>query len=101
MYYKYTRPCIQYCTVQLMYIVQCTLYSVHLRCTLYVHSVPYFKISHRVTCLTTCLSTYYLFYKIWYFQIKEFEDDMEKRTKRLHTQLEELTELVDSLEIDR
>ncbi|KAL5270206.1 hypothetical protein ACHWQZ_G001070 [Mnemiopsis leidyi] len=34
-------------------------------------------------------------------QIKEFEDDMEKRTKRLHTQLEELTELVDSLEIDR
>ena len=35
------------------------------------------------------------------FQIKEFEDDMEKRTRRLHTQLEELTDLVDSLEIDR
>ncbi|XP_063689662.1 uncharacterized protein LOC134822480 [Bolinopsis microptera] len=33
--------------------------------------------------------------------IKEFEDDMEKRTKRLHSQLEELTDLVDSLEIDR
>ena len=26
---------------------------------------------------------------------------MEKRTRRLHTQLEELTDLVDSLEIDR
>ena len=84
-----------HCTV---YIVQCTLYSVYLRCTLYVHSVPYFKFSHRVSQRVSLLD---LFYKIWYFQIKEFEDDMEKRTKRLHTQLEELTELVDSLEIDR